>query len=128
MSYSQTIVSIGEVLLVIVPALLAIAYVTVAERKTMASMQRRLGPNTVGYYGLLQAFADALKLLLKEYVAPTQSNIILFFLGPVITLIFSLLGYAVIPYGPGLAISDFNLGILYMLAVSSLATYGILLA
>lgn len=128
MLYLPTIISIVEVLLVLVPALLAVAYVTVAERKTMASMQRRLGPNVVGYYGLLQAFADALKLLLKEYVAPTQSNIILFFLGPVVTLIFSLLGYAVIPYGPGLAISDFNLGILYMLAVSSLATYGILLA
>ena len=80
------------------------------------------------YYGLLQAFADALKLILKEYVAPTQANIILFFLGPVITLIFALLGYGVIPYGPGLAISDFNLGIFYMLAVSSLGTYGILLA
>ena len=80
------------------------------------------------YYGLLQAFADALKLLLKEYVSPTQANIILFFLGPIITLIFSLLGYAVIPYGAGLALWDFNLGILYMLAVSSLATYGILLA
>jgi NADH-ubiquinone oxidoreductase chain 1 len=128
MLYIPTIISIIEVILVLVPALLAIAYVTVAERKTMASMQRRLGPNVVGYYGLLQAFADALKLLLKEYVAPTQANIILFFLGPVITLIFSLLGYAVIPYGPGLAISDFNLGIFYMLAVSSLATYGILLA
>jgi NADH-ubiquinone oxidoreductase chain 1 len=80
------------------------------------------------YYGLLQAFADALKLLLKEYVAPTQSNIILFFLGPVITLVFSLLGYAVIPYGPSLYISDFNLGIFYLLAVSSIATYGILVA
>jgi len=80
------------------------------------------------YYGLLQAFADALKLLLKEYVAPTQANMILFFLGPVITLIFALLGYAVIPYGPGLSINDMNLGIFYMLAVSSLATYGILLA
>src|SRR5205823_10187358 len=123
-----TLISILEVLLVLVPALLAVAYVTVAERKTMASMQRRLGPNVVGYYGLLQAFADALKLLLKEYVAPTQANIILFFLGPIITLIFALLGYAVIPFGPGLAISDYNLGILYMLAVSSLATYGILLA
>jgi NADH-ubiquinone oxidoreductase chain 1 len=125
---NPTLISIIEVLLILVPALLAVAYVTVAERKTMASMQRRLGPNVVGYYGLLQAFADALKLLLKEYVAPTQANIILFFLGPVITLIFALLGYGVIPYGPGLTINDLNLGIYYMLAVSSLATYGILLA
>ena len=128
MFYSLTIISILEVLLVLVPSLLAVAYVTVAERKTMASMQRRLGPNAVGYLGLLQAFADALKLLLKEYVALTQANMTLFFLGPVITLIFSLLGYAVIPYGPSLVIQDVNLGILYMLAVSSLATYGILLA
>jgi NADH-ubiquinone oxidoreductase chain 1 len=110
------------------PALLAVAYVTVAERKTMASMQRRLGPNVVGYYGLLQAFADALKLILKEYVAPTQANLILFFLGPIVTLMFSLLGYAVIPYGPGLSLGDMELGILFILAVSSLATYGILLA
>jgi NADH-ubiquinone oxidoreductase chain 1 len=128
MLYLPILISIIELLLVTVPVLLTVAYVTVAERKTMASMQRRLGPNIVGYYGLLQAFADALKLLLKEYVSPTQANLILFFLGPIITLIFSLLGYAVIPFGPGLAISDYNLGILYMLAVSSLATYGILLA
>lgn len=128
MIYSSTIISVVEVLLVSVPVLLTVAFVTVAERKTMASMQRRLGPNIVGYYGLLQAFADALKLLLKEYISPTQANVVLFFLGPVITLIFALLGYAVVPYGPGLAIWDFNLGILYMLAVSSLATYGILLA
>jgi NADH-ubiquinone oxidoreductase chain 1 len=124
----QTFIAIIEVILVVVPALLSVALVTIAERKTMASMQRRLGPNIVGYYGLLQAFADALKLLLKEYVGPTQANIILFFLGPVITLIFSLLGYAVIPYGPGLTIADLNLGILYMLVLSSLSTYGILLA
>ena len=128
MLYIPTLISVIEVLLVTVPVLLTVAYVTVAERKTMASMQRRLGPNIVGYYGLLQAFADALKLLLKEYVSPTQANLILFFLGPIITLIFSLLGYLVIPYGPGLAINDLNLGILYMLAVSSLSTYGILLA
>jgi len=128
MLYLLTLISIIEVLLVTIPVLLTVAYVTVAERKTMASMQRRLGPNVVGYYGLLQAFADALKLLLKEYVSPSQANLILFFLGPIITLVFSLLGYAVIPFGPGLAISDYNLGILYMLAVSSLATYGILLA
>jgi NADH-ubiquinone oxidoreductase chain 1 len=128
MKYSSTIISILETVILMLPALLVVAYVTVAERKTMASMQRRLGPNAVGYYGLLQAFADALKLILKEYVAPTQANLILFFLGPIVTLIFALLGYAVIPYGPGLSLGDMDLGILYMLAVSSLATYGILLA
>jgi NADH-ubiquinone oxidoreductase chain 1 len=101
MFYIPTVISMIEVFIVSLPVLLTVAYVTVAERKTMASMQRRLGPNIVGYYGLLQAFADALKLLLKEYISPTQANIILFFLGPVITLIFSLLGYLVIPYGPG---------------------------
>jgi len=128
MIYIPTLISIIEVILVTVPVLLIVAYTTVAERKTMASMQRRLGPNMVGYYGLLQAFADALKLLLKEYVSPTQANLVLFFLGPIITLIFALLGYLVVPYGPGIALADLNLGILYMLAVSSLATYGILLA
>lgn len=128
MFHTSTLFSILEVVLLILPALLAVAFVTVAERKTMGSMQRRLGPNAVGYYGLLQAFADALKLILKEYVAPTQANTILFFLGPSITLIFSLLGYGVIPYGPGLTLNDLELGILYILAVSSLGTYGILLA
>ncbi|CAG8905040.1 unnamed protein product [Penicillium egyptiacum] len=119
-----SIISIIEGLLLIVPALLSVAFVTIAERKTMASMQRRLGPNAVGYYGLLQAFADALKLLLKEYVAPTQANIILFFIGPMITLIFSLLGYLVVPFDSGIFVSDYSLGMLYMLAVSSLSTYG----
>ena len=128
MLYLPILISITEVLLLTLPVLFVVAFVTIAERKTMASMQRRLGPNIVGYYGLLQAFADALKLLLKEYVSPTQSNFVLFFIGPIITLIFSLIGYAVIPFGPGISISDLNLGILYMLAVSSLATYGILLA
>src|SRR5438270_9423454 len=106
-----TLISVFEVLLITIPALFSVAFVTIAERKTMASMQRRLGPNIVGYYGLLQAFADALKLLLKEYISPTQANLILFFIGPIITLVFSLLGYAVIPYAPGLSIADFNLGI-----------------
>jgi NADH-ubiquinone oxidoreductase chain 1 len=128
MLFINTIISILEVLIVTVPTLLTVAFITIAERKTMGSMQRRLGPNIVGYYGLLQPFADALKLLIKEFVSPTQANLILFFLGPIITLIFALYGYGVIPYGPGLSILDFNLGILYMLAVSSLATYGILLA
>jgi len=120
--------SIIEVIIIFIPVLLVVAFVTIAERKTMAGMQRRLGPNSVGYYGLLQAFADALKLILKEYIAPTQANLVLFFFGPIITLIFSLLGYLVIPYGPELGINDFDLSILYILAVSSLATYGILLA
>ncbi|KAJ6003525.1 hypothetical protein N7540_013270 (mitochondrion) [Penicillium herquei] len=105
-----SIISVVEALLLIVPALLSVAFVTLAERKTMASMQRRVGPNAVGYYGLLQAFADAAKLLLKEYVAPTQANIILFFLGPMITLIFALLGYLVVPFGSGLFVSDYSLG------------------
>lgn len=128
MLYLSFIMSIGEVILVIIPVLFSVAFVTLAERKTMASMQKRLGPNIIGYYGVLQAFADALKLLIKEYVSPTQANITLFFLGPIITLIFSLLGYLVVPFGPGLSLSDFNLDILYLLAVSSLSTYGILLA
>jgi NADH-ubiquinone oxidoreductase chain 1 len=128
MLYINTAIAILEVLIVTVPVLLTVAFITIAERKTMASMQRRLGPNIVGYYGLLQPFADALKLLIKEFVSPTQANLILFFLGPIITLIFALYGYAMIPYGPGISLYDFNLGILYMLAVSSLATYGILLA
>ncbi len=128
MIYIPTIISIIEVLIIIIPILFTVAFVTIAERKTMASMQRRLGPNYVGWLGQLQAFADALKLLIKEYISPTQANIALFFLGPIITLIFSLLGYAIIPFGPGLSISDFNLGVIYILAVSSLSTYGILLA
>jgi NADH-ubiquinone oxidoreductase chain 1 len=122
------LLSIIEPLILIVPALLSVAFVTVGERKTMASMQRRVGPNGVGIYGLLQAFADALKLLLKEFVAPTHTNVTLFFFGPVVTLIFALLGFLVIPVGSGLFVSDYNLGILYALAVSSVATYGILLA
>lgn len=125
MKYIFTVI---EGLLLIVPTLLSVAFVTIAERKTMASMQRRLGPNAVGYYGLLQAFADALKLLLKEYVSPTQANIYLFFLGPIVTLIFALMGFLVVPFGSGIFVSDFSLGILYLLAVSSVATYGILLA
>lgn len=128
MLYLPLFFSIVEVLLLVFPTLFVVAFVTIAERKTMASMQRRLGPNLVGYYGLLQAFADALKLLLKEYVSPTQSNFILFFIGPIITLIFSLIGFVVIPYGVGISIAGLNLGLLYMLAVSSLSAYGILLA
>jgi NADH-ubiquinone oxidoreductase chain 1 len=126
--YINYIIFILENLFLILPALITVAFVTIAERKTMASMQRRIGPNIVGFYGTLQPFADALKLLIKEFISPTQSNIILFIIGPIITLNFALLGYAMIPYSSGITLIDFNLGLLYMLAVSSLATYGILLA
>ena len=122
----NTIYSLIEVLIVIVPVLLAVAFMTIIERKQLAAMQRRVGPNTVGYYGVLQPFSDALKLILKETVIPAQSNKILFYLAPIFTLIFSLLGWGVIPFGQGLALSDFSLGILYTLALSSLGIYGIL--
>ena len=124
----NTLYALLEVLIVIVPVLLAVAFMTIIERKQLAAMQRRVGPNTVGYYGVLQPFSDALKLILKETVIPAQSNKILFYLAPVFTLIFSLLGWGVIPFGQGLALSDFSLGILYTLALSSLGIYGILFA
>lgn len=117
-----------EILIVLVPILLAVAFMTIIERKVMGSMQRRIGPNVVGYYGVLQPFADALKLVVKEQVIPSQSTKSLFFLAPMISLIFSLLGWGVIPFGPGLTLSDFSLGILYSLALSSIGVYGILFA
>ena len=116
-----------NVLLIILPVLLAVAFMTIIERKQLAAMQRRVGPNTVGIYGVLQPFADALKLILKENVIPAQSNKIIFYLAPVSSLIFSLLGWAIIPFGPGLTISDFSMGILYTLALSSLGVIGFLL-
>ena len=124
----NTLYNLLEVLIVTVPVLLAVAFMTIIERKQLAAMQRRVGPNTVGYYGVLQPFSDALKLILKETVIPAQSNKVLFYLAPVFTLIFSLLGWGVIPFGQGLALSDFSLGILYTLALSSLGIYGILFA
>nr|WUR10618.1 NADH dehydrogenase subunit 1 [Elmerina hispida] len=117
-----------NVLLILGPVLLSVAFMTLIERKELAAMQRRVGPNTVGIYGILQPFADALKLILKENVIPSQSNKFIFYLAPVSSLFFSLLGWGIIPFGPGLAISDFSLGILYTLALSSLGVYGILFA
>jgi NADH-ubiquinone oxidoreductase chain 1 len=106
--------------------LLAVAFMTIIERKQLAAHQRRVGPTDVGVFGVLQPFADALKLILKETVVPSQANKVLFYLSPVVTLIFSLLGWGVIPFGQGLAISDFSMGVLYTLALSSLGVYGIL--
>jgi NADH-ubiquinone oxidoreductase chain 1 len=86
------LIDLIDVLIVLLPVLIAVAYTTVIERKQLAAHQRRVGPNTVGYYGLLQPFGDALKLILKETVIPAQSNKVLFYLAPIVTLIFSLLG------------------------------------
>lgn len=122
------LVNLIDVLCVMLPILLSVAFMTIIERKQLAAHQRRVGPNTVGYYGILQPFSDALKLVLKETIIPSQSNKILFYLAPVSTLIFSLLGWGIIPFGQGLALSDFSLGILYTLALSSLGVYGILFA
>jgi NADH-ubiquinone oxidoreductase chain 1 len=82
----------SEVLILLIPVLLSVAFMTIIERKVLAALQRRVGPNTVGYYGVMQPFSDALKLVLKETIIPAQANKIIFYLAPVITLIFSLLG------------------------------------
>ena len=126
--WSEGIFNFIDVLCVILPMLLGVAFMTIIERKQLAAHQRRVGPNAVGYYGLLQPFADALKLILKETIIPSHSNKILFYLAPVSTLVFSLLGWAIIPFGQGLVIFDFSLGIFYTLALSSLGVYGILFA
>ncbi|MGV2348391.1 MAG UNVERIFIED_CONTAM: NADH-quinone oxidoreductase subunit NuoH [Methylobacterium ajmalii] len=117
-----------EVLAVLVPVLLAVAFMTIIERKALAAMQRRVGPNTVGAFGVLQPFADALKLVMKETVVPSSANAGLFYLAPSITLVFALMGWAVMPLGPGAAMADLELGVLYSLAVSSIGVYGVLLA
>nr|YP_010310829.1 NADH dehydrogenase subunit 1 [Pulveroboletus ravenelii]UMY76550.1 NADH dehydrogenase subunit 1 [Pulveroboletus ravenelii] len=122
------LINLIDVLAVILPMLLSVAFMTIIERKQLAAHQRRVGPTVVGYYGIAQPFADALKLILKETVIPSQSNKVLFYLAPVSTLIFSLLGWGIIPFGQGLTLFDFSLGILYTLALSSLGVYGILFA
>lgn len=124
----NSIYLILEVLVVLLPVLLAVAFMTIIERKQLAAMQRRVGPDTVGIYGILQPFADALKLILKETVIPAQANKIIFYLAPVISLVLSLLGWAIIPFGQGLTLFDFSLGVLYTLALSSLGVYGTLFA
>nr|YP_009522487.1 NADH dehydrogenase subunit 1 [Hygrophorus russula]AXQ02210.1 NADH dehydrogenase subunit 1 [Hygrophorus russula] len=122
------LINLIDVLCVLLPVLLSVAFMTIIERKQLAAHQRRVGPNTVGYYGILQPFSDALKLILKETIIPSQSNKVLFYLAPVSTLVFSLLGWGIIPFGQGLTLSDFSLGILYTLALSSLGIYGVLFA
>lgn len=122
------LILILKILSIIVPLLVAVAYFTVAERKIMGIIQRRKGPNVIGYLGLLQALADGLKLFVKETILPSNSNIIIFLLAPVLCFLLSLIGWAVIPFSHQIVISDINLGIIYLFAVSSLNVYSILLA
>ncbi len=118
----------GKILIVAVPLMIAMAYLTYAERKVIAAMQLRKGPNVVGPFGLLQPFADALKLIVKETILPTKANKMVFVMAPMLTFMLALLGWAVIPLAEGWSIANINVGILYLFAISSLGVYGIIMA
>lgn len=124
----QILFIILKILSIVIPLLISVAYFTIAERKLMGSIQRRRGPNVIGFLGLLQPLADGLKLFVKETILPSNSNIYLFILAPILTFILSLIGWAVIPLSNTIVVSDLNLGILYLFAISSLSVYGIILA
>jgi len=117
-----------KILAIMVPLLLGVAYLTLAERKVIGAMHLRKGPNVVGPFGLLQPMADGLKLFLKETVIPTGANPVVFLLAPMITFVLALIAWAVIPFGEGMVLADINVGILYLFAISSLGVYGIIMA
>ena len=127
MTFSLIII-ILKILSITIPLLISVAYFTVAERKIMGAIQRRRGPNVIGFIGLLQAFADGLKLFVKETTLPSNSNIIVFLLAPILAFLLSLIGWAVIPFSHKVVLADTNLGILYLFAISSFNIYGIVLA
>jgi NADH-quinone oxidoreductase subunit H len=117
-----------KILIIVLPMLIAIAYLTLIERKVISAIQRRKGPNVVGFFGLLQPFADALKLMIKETILPSIANRVIFLIAPIITLGLSLMSWVVLPLDIGIVLSDINLGILYIFAVSSLGVYGIIIS
>ncbi|WP_245215740.1 NADH-quinone oxidoreductase subunit NuoH [Pararoseomonas baculiformis] len=120
--------TVAQALALLVPLLIGVAYMTWAERKIMAAMQLRKGPNVVGPFGLLQPFADAGKMLMKETIVPTGASRVLFIMAPMLTFILAMIAWAVIPVNEGWAIADINVGILYLFAISSLGVYGIIIA
>jgi NADH-quinone oxidoreductase subunit H len=122
------IIILLKILSITIPLLLAVAYFTVAERKIMGAVQRRRGPNVIGFIGLLQALADGLKLFVKETTFPSNSNLAVFLLAPVLSFLLSVIGWAVIPFSHTAVLADINLGILYIFAISSLNVYGLVLA
>jgi len=117
-----------KILAIVIPLLISVAYFTIAERKLMGSIQRRRGPNVIGFLGLLQPLADGLKLFVKETILPSNSNLKMFLLAPVISFVLSLIGWSVIPLTEKVVISDLNLGVLYLFSVSSLSVYGLIMA
>jgi len=117
-----------KILVIIIPLLISVAYFTLAERKIMGSIQRRKGPNVVGYLGLLQPLADGLKLFVKETILPSSSNLTIFILAPLFSFFLSLIGWAVIPFSEKAVLVDLNIGIIYIFAISSLSVFGIIMA
>ena len=122
------ILTVVKALALLVPLLIGVAYLTYAERKVMAAMQMRKGPNVVGPFGLLQPFADAIKMLMKETIVPTGASRVLFIIAPMLTFMLAMIAWAVIPVNDGWAIADINVGILYLFAISSLGVYGVIIA
>ncbi len=117
-----------QIVVVLVPVLLCVAYLTYWERKMIGWMHVRIGPNRVGPWGLLQPIADAIKLIFKEVITPSQADRPLFYLAPVLVLMPALAAWAVIPFGPGLVLADINAGLLFVMAVTSVGVYGVIIA